>query len=119
MRGCSPSACGSAQILWLKWPGDIISPLPSKCKNKADMEAFGYVRKSQAEHIQRRLDQRSEMIFQNKYYGVLKETKFGNEYGSAMPKTAALNLPAPKGVDLEWSAGEGRPKTAPAAAAAS
>ena len=31
-----------------------------------------------------------------------------------MPKTAALKLPQPGGVDIEWSNGEGRPKTVPA-----
>lgn len=90
-----------AGVLHLKWPGDIQSPMPSKCRSKADMEAFGYVRKGQWGHIQRSLDDRANMVFQHKFYGGL------------MPKTAALKLPQPGGVQLEWSNGEGRPKTAP------
>ena len=81
--------------------------MPPKCQSKAEMEAFGYVRKSQSDHIQRSLDERARMVYQHKFYG------------GPMPKTAALKLPAPKGVDLEWTTGTGRPKTAPAAAAAS
>ena len=34
-------------VLVLKWPGDSQSAMPSKCKTKADMEAFGYHRKPQ------------------------------------------------------------------------
>ena len=51
-----------AGVLMLKWPGDITSPMPSKCKSKADMEAFGYVRKPQSAHIQRSLDDRARLV---------------------------------------------------------
>ena len=29
----------SSQVLVLKWPGDIQSPMPPKCRSKAEMEA--------------------------------------------------------------------------------
>ena len=94
------------QVLWLKWPSDIESPMPPKCQSKAEMEAFGYVRESQSAHIQRSLDHRTEKLYQHKFCGGL------------MPKTAELKLPAPKGVEVEWAPGTtGRPKSAPKAKA--
>jgi hypothetical protein len=90
-------------VLWLKWPSDIESPMPPKCQSKAEMEAFGYVRKSNSVHIQRSLDARTEKVYQHKFYGGL------------MPKTAAMKLPPfPPNVDIQWP--EGKPKP-PAGAA--
>ena len=37
--------------------------MPPKCQSKADMEAFGYVRKPDSAHIQRRLDERTEKVY--------------------------------------------------------
>ena len=101
---CSLTRIGRhEQVLWLKWPSDIESPMPPKCQSKAEMEAFGYVRKSNSVHIQRSLDARTEKVYQHKFYGGL------------MPKTAAMKLPAfPPGVDIQWP--EGKPKP-PAGAA--
>ena len=41
------------QILHLKWPGGLESPLPGPTRNKEDMAAMGYVRRPQSDHIQR------------------------------------------------------------------
>ena len=74
--------------------------MPPKCQSKADMEAFGYVRKPDSAHIQRRLDERTEKVYQHKFYGGL------------MPTTAAMKLPPfPPKVDIQWP--EGTPKPPP------
>jgi len=87
-------------VLWLRWPSDIESPMPPKCQSKAEMEAFGYVRKPDSAHIQRSLDERTEKVYQHKFYGGL------------MPKTAAMKLPPfPPNVDIQWP--EGTPKPPP------
>lgn len=72
-------------LLWVKWPGNVESPLPSKAKTKADMEAFGYVRRPQSAHIQRSIDERLNAYFNQRYNG------------GPGPKTAALRLPWPDG----------------------
>lgn len=74
--------------------------MPPKCQSKAEMEAFGYVRKPDSAHIQRSLDERAEKVYQHKFYGGL------------MPKTAAMKLPPfPPNVDIQWP--EGTPKPPP------
>ena len=92
-------------LLWVKWPGGIESPVPSKAKTKTDMEAFGYVRRPQSAHIQRSIDERLAAYFNQRYYG------------GPGPKTAAMRLPWPDGspafaalTPLERQ----RPSTAPA-----
>lgn len=72
-------------LLWVKWPGNVESPVPSKAKTKTDMEAFGYVRRPQSAHIQRSIDDRLKSYFNQRYYG------------GPGPKTAAMRLPWPDG----------------------
>lgn len=72
-------------LLWLSWPGNVQSPIPSKAKSKADMEAFGYVRKAEAFHIQRSIDERVQAYFDQRWYG------------APGPRTAAMRLPWPEG----------------------
>lgn len=90
--------------LWLLWPGNISSPLPSKAKSKEEMETFGYQRKPQWSHIQRSIDERMMGYFNQRYYG------------AAAPKSAAIKLPWPEGTGA-WAAFQPseqlRPKTAP------
>uniref|UniRef100_A0A7S4FAM5 Uncharacterized protein n=1 Tax=Chrysotila carterae TaxID=13221 RepID=A0A7S4FAM5_CHRCT len=85
--------------LWLQWPGDIKAPLPSRAKTKADMEAYGYIKQPPWLHIQRSIDERQTLLFQQRFYG------------GPGPKSAAMRLPMPKGYDTT----PGLPEIAPAA----
>ena len=59
---------GPHQVLMLKWPGGLESPTPGPCSSKEDMEAMGYVRRPQSDHIQRGSDVRDAMVFEHKFY---------------------------------------------------
>jgi hypothetical protein len=70
--------------LWLNWPGGIqspASPAPQKTKNKDDLATYGYNRRPQSAHIQRAIDQRLALQYQQR------------RYGGPGPKTAAIKLP--------------------------
>lgn len=70
-------------LLWVRWPGNVESPVPSKARNQSDMESFGYIRRPQSAHIQRSIDERLAAHFNQQYYG------------QPGPKTAAMRLPWP------------------------
>uniref|UniRef100_A0A7S3EZS9 Uncharacterized protein n=1 Tax=Haptolina ericina TaxID=156174 RepID=A0A7S3EZS9_9EUKA len=91
-------------LLWLQFQGNVQSPVPSKAKTKADMEAFGYVRRPQSAHIHRSIVEREESYFNHRYYG------------TPGPKTAAMRLPWPDGspaFNALAPVEKGRPLTAP------
>ena len=47
--------------LWPNWPGGIqspASPAPTKARNKAEIETYGYYRRPVSAHIQRSIDER-------------------------------------------------------------
>ena len=91
--------------LWIQWPGEIKSPLPSKAKCKQDMETYGYFRMPNWAHIQRSIDERSCALFNQKYKG------------GPPPRQSAMWLPNYTSASAGAAAGPGvseRPMTAPA-----
>ncbi|KAL3896571.1 MAG: hypothetical protein SGPRY_013241 [Prymnesium sp.] len=72
-------------LLWVRWPGGIDSPVPSKARSQDAMEEYGYIKRPISVHIQRSIDERMAAYFNQRYYG------------GPGPKTAALHLPWPTG----------------------
>ncbi|KAL1524149.1 hypothetical protein AB1Y20_019058 [Prymnesium parvum] len=72
-------------LLWVRWPGNVDSPVPSKAKTKHELEDYGYFKRPTSAHIQRSIDERTAAYFNQRYYG-----------GSG-PKTASIRLPWPEG----------------------
>ena len=77
--------------LMLQWPGGLVSAAttaPQKVKDQAGMETYGYSRRPQSAHIQRALDEREKMLYNQR------------RYGGPAPPTAQYKLPlGPHGVE--------------------
>lgn len=55
--------------LFLQWPGGIISaatPAPQQAGDKKGLEAFGYHRRPESAHIQRRIDERERQLYDHR-----------------------------------------------------
>ena len=90
----------SKKQLWLRYPGDVKAPLPADAKTRDDLVRFGYTRRGEAAHIQRTLDERENLLFEQRYFG------------GPGPKTADIVLPEPKGAEYAPHATLARPATA-------
>ena len=86
--------------LWLQWPGNVKAPLPNDAKTRADMERFGYVKRGNSAHIQRSIEERENLLFEQR------------NYGGPGPKSAIMVLPEPTGEPFVSPFTVGMPATA-------